>query len=345
MKFFDSKEEVLDVQLTRYGRQLLSKGVWKPEYYAFFDDNIIYDLKYAGVSTEAKNDAESRIQEKTPLLRTQYSFTGREAYLFDNDEDILDRVKLSMYEKMTVMPLSLGTSTLDSATTPAYKIQFLDGEIDSVEYNMTGNLRTVGSDTVEASTQQLIGIPQIESDIEFKITVFDPTTGRRPRFEEDPALVPGSLYTDNTEVVVGPAQILMVVEEKNASFDYANFDIEVFEITEQTGSFGEPVLEQLSFVKQVETVKDNLLIDISEAQRDAGQPGGSTPEVDPTYVNYYFDINVDQEIDENLICKAISELGSKTLYTDVDIICPDLLDPVSRNIYASDADPEDCPDL
>ena len=137
----------------------------------------------------------------------------------------------------------------------------------------------------------------------------------------------------------------MVVEEKNASFDYENFDIEVFEITEQTGSFGEPVLEQLSFVKQVETVKNNLLVDISEAQRDAGQPGGAPPEIDPTYVNYYFDINVDQEIDENLICKAISELGAKTLYTDIDITCPDLLDPVGRNIYASDADAEDCPDL
>ena len=76
MRFFDPKE-VLDTQLTRYGRHLLSKGIWKPKYYAFFDENVLYDAKYGNIS-ENKNNAEKRIQDDTPSLKVQHSYTGRE---------------------------------------------------------------------------------------------------------------------------------------------------------------------------------------------------------------------------------------------------------------------------
>jgi hypothetical protein len=344
MKFFDPKEEVLDIQLTRYGRHKISVGKWKPAYYAFFDDNVLYDLNYGGVSTENRNDAETRIQDETPLLKTQHSFTGLESYLFDEEEDIKDWIRHGVYEKMTVMPLSLGTSSPGSTKTPAYKIQFLDGKIDSVEFNITGNVRVLPDQPFAGPSQQLLKIPQIESDIEFKVTVFD-TAGTQPRFETDPALIPGNIYTDDMQVAVGPAQILLLLEEKNASFDYENFDIEVFEITGTSGSLGEPVLRQLSFIKPVEMVKDNLLLDLREARKNAGQPNGLIPELDPTYVNYYFDVNVDSEIDENILCKAVSELGSKKLLVDLDVECPDLFDPLGRSIYSSDAEIDDCPDL
>ena len=44
MKFFDSKEEVLDIQLTSYGKAMLAKGKFKPEFYSFFDDDIRFDF-------------------------------------------------------------------------------------------------------------------------------------------------------------------------------------------------------------------------------------------------------------------------------------------------------------
>ena len=40
MKFFNKKEDVLDIQLTQYGKHLLSKGELEPTYYAFFDDDV-----------------------------------------------------------------------------------------------------------------------------------------------------------------------------------------------------------------------------------------------------------------------------------------------------------------
>ena len=337
MKFFDSKEEVLDVQLTKYGRHVMSQGVWKPVYYAFFDDNVLYDASCANV-TENKNNAESRIQEETPSLRTQTTFTGREEYLFDGANDIVDRIRLGTYEKLTVMPLSMGSSALDSTKAPAFKIRFLEGEIENLENNLTGTLRADST-----YSQQILKIPQIESDIEFKITVVE--EGRTPvRFEVDPTLTPGRVYADGTEILVGPSQILLVVEEENATFDYQNFDIEVFEVTNEIGSSGETVLEPMSFRKPLQMVENNLLIDMEEAMQKAGRTKGELPPLDPAYVEYYFDVNVDEEIDQNLICKSISSLRSTDLFNDLEIDCPDILTPIRSDIYSSDALDEDCPD-
>ena len=39
MKFFDSKEEVIDLQLTQFGKSLLADGKFKPVHYAFYENN------------------------------------------------------------------------------------------------------------------------------------------------------------------------------------------------------------------------------------------------------------------------------------------------------------------
>jgi hypothetical protein len=44
-KFINKKEKVYDFKLTPYGHYLLSIGAFKPEFYGFFDDNIIYDYE------------------------------------------------------------------------------------------------------------------------------------------------------------------------------------------------------------------------------------------------------------------------------------------------------------
>ena len=76
MEYFNKKEDVLDIELTPFGELLLSQGEFKPEYYAFYDDGILYDANYAGVS-EIQNEVKKRIKE-TPRLKTQYQFRGGE---------------------------------------------------------------------------------------------------------------------------------------------------------------------------------------------------------------------------------------------------------------------------
>ena len=48
--FLNKKEQVLDIQLTSHGKYLLSAGKFKPIYYCFLDDNIIYDYRHASGS-------------------------------------------------------------------------------------------------------------------------------------------------------------------------------------------------------------------------------------------------------------------------------------------------------
>ena len=67
MTFFNKKEEILELKLSSYGRQKLAAGSFKPTYYAFFDDDILYDGSRGGIS-EDNNDIEPRIQENSPSL-------------------------------------------------------------------------------------------------------------------------------------------------------------------------------------------------------------------------------------------------------------------------------------
>ena len=41
MSLFDSKEEVIELVLTGYGKHKLSIGEFEPEYYAFYDDGVL----------------------------------------------------------------------------------------------------------------------------------------------------------------------------------------------------------------------------------------------------------------------------------------------------------------
>ena len=66
-KFINKKEQVFDIQLTPYGRHLMSLGTFEPRYYAFFDDNVIYDGNYAGI-TESQNEIGQRIKKDTQYM-------------------------------------------------------------------------------------------------------------------------------------------------------------------------------------------------------------------------------------------------------------------------------------
>ena len=66
-KFLDKKEQVIDFQLTPYGKHRLSVGQLKPTYYAFFDTGVTYDSEYAGFS-EAQNKIHERVKTETQFL-------------------------------------------------------------------------------------------------------------------------------------------------------------------------------------------------------------------------------------------------------------------------------------
>jgi hypothetical protein len=52
-KFINKKEEVIQMELTAYGKHKFSRGDFSPSYYSFHDDDILYDSVYASPSGSA----------------------------------------------------------------------------------------------------------------------------------------------------------------------------------------------------------------------------------------------------------------------------------------------------
>ena len=129
MKFLDKKEQVLDIQLTQHGKRLLSQGVFKPEFYAFFDDDIIYDYNWAG-EDETQNEAEGRIFDAI-RLEAQYNFSGVETKL--KEQNIINsQLAQNEIDRETQFG-PLNTADPFSDYFPAWDVQFLSNKINSFE--------------------------------------------------------------------------------------------------------------------------------------------------------------------------------------------------------------------
>jgi hypothetical protein len=83
VSFFNKKEEVIEIQLTQFGKLALSQGKFRPFYYAFYDDDMLYDLNYAGVS-EPQNDTQDRLLDFAKL-KPQSVIYGVETRLLETN--------------------------------------------------------------------------------------------------------------------------------------------------------------------------------------------------------------------------------------------------------------------
>tara|TARA_R110000851_G_scaffold114251_2_gene239358 strand:+ start:3477 stop:4451 length:975 start_codon:yes stop_codon:yes gene_type:complete len=300
MRFFDKKEEVLDIELTQYGKHLLSRGKFKPTYYAFFDNNVLYDPKYADTLYD-QNEIDKVIRFDTPTLRSQHNFASLDSkHAYQAFQYNVDR------HFTFVNPL--GTSDLISASAPKWSLLAMEGELKSSVPYMT-------------SSYQTIRIPQIEVDIEYQTAISvesQPTV-----FEEDPELA-SKTFTDGSYISVKPDQLLLRVLEENVEFEKDNFDIEVYLMEEETDlRIGDvtatapiTILKPLLFKEKFSPVQDGILVDDPLIENPA--------EPTPQNVEYYFDVFVDNEIEPDLLCQSIESLKKQDIYLDMDIECPDI---------------------
>tara|TARA_Y100000034_G_scaffold130275_1_gene188280 strand:- start:744 stop:2201 length:1458 start_codon:yes stop_codon:yes gene_type:complete len=109
-KFLNKKEQVYDLKLTSYGHYLLSIGTFKPAYYTFLDDNIIYDKSYtigtkahAGYTQKSANP--SSLNGKT-LILTDAAGTSH-TMTFDNN---------SAFALTTATKIRVGSATIGDDT-------------------------------------------------------------------------------------------------------------------------------------------------------------------------------------------------------------------------------------
>ena len=139
MKFLNKKEQVMDFKLTSYGHYLLSAGKFKPKFYAFYDDNVLYDGRYASI-TESSHQVHDRIKNNTQYLESQVLFEEIETQSTIIQGDVgtffeldLNPITINPRKDVFKFEQSIGDAFLDgdSNLAPAWKVVALNGNIRS----------------------------------------------------------------------------------------------------------------------------------------------------------------------------------------------------------------------
>ncbi len=145
MSFFDDKQEVLKIELTPYGKNLLANGKLKPVFYSFHDDEILYDIQFSNGS-ELQHSASSRILDETIYLKPQ----GRIAPVDYTTRNIKPQDETTDNNLFLTI---LGNSSLNSDYKPAWNLKLLRGSISGTSNYYTG------------STVQFLQWPNLSSNI------------------------------------------------------------------------------------------------------------------------------------------------------------------------------------
>lgn len=334
MRFLDPKEEVYKIKITPYGKYLLTQGKFNPTYYAFFDDDIIYDssyLKDTGNSLEAQNNIQDRILDETPRFEGQTSFQGSETTVFSKFPNSLDDMFPGVSDKIDDPSYSINSAESptnnyylqnplarsgdNTDTAPYYSINMITGTILDAKIDGSGS----SGYFAQKGDGPTAFISQIELEIKDEITI-DPTRDQSitptKDLGNDELFDSYYVFQDGTKISYDKKELFLKIEEGNTEFLKENFDIEVFEITETTSSNGDikENFKKLSFLKKGETVNKNN-------------------------VEYYFNILLDNEIDTEFYCKALSTNKNKTkdIFSDNTFKCPDIQqEKFNLNIYNTD---------
>lgn len=253
MSFFDRKQDVIDIELTTYGRQLLSKGKLNPIYYSFSDQDIIYDNSLNGIE-ENHNDVHSRITQY-PRIQQQSTYTSQNTGSISINENII-----SSFERHYANEIPIGTTELDDKV-PSWVLQFHKGVIGTSYSTLTGsngylsipqiNLKDLYISTALKNEKKSINFKNFgekENDV-FGEGILQ----GQECFEEDFDVI----FGDGSVLEILEDEIIFSVEEKNTNNERKNIELELFE--EVDG-----YLVPLSFQKEKRQVVDEILLEKEE---------------------------------------------------------------------------------
>ena len=348
MKFLNKKEQVWDIKLTSYGHYLLSMGKFKPVYYGFYDDNVLYDGRYAFI-TESSNKIHDRIKNKTQYLESQTLFEE-----IETTQKIVDAGSVSYYPG-DLSPVMLSPRKDNFKFDRMIGDAYLEGEKDAVPawkiVTLNGNIR---SSTLWDETND-VKIPQINVQSIYRKKIIpnknyssiSATTGTvRQQIGESLA------FRDGKKVELVGEDVMVYVEELNTSLLVENFDIEVFEILTASADPIRPGLSKAStfdrkfFVPSYEKVEGIIDAEYLKKMNNLSQ---ANEKVEASHhsssVNYYFDIMCDQYTDKEIACKNAEVFNKKSLYIDLDFHCEKYKDKDGIgfiDIYGLRTEPDIC---
>jgi hypothetical protein len=199
MDILNKKEETFDLVLTEKGREKLSKGKFIPYAYSFYDNEVIYDNSYNGL-TEEQNDIQPRI--KSTLILGE-KVTSDDTIQEKTSNKKKDAQKYPHY-------FDLGGYEFIKPYKPAWKIYVKQGEITGsvkqfpIELEKTGKVTSIQDYKHDK-------IPQLNVFCEYK--VYQVNEGDKKK----------------TYIARSSEDISIEVVEENSFNDKENFIAEVFQ--------------------------------------------------------------------------------------------------------------------
>lgn len=231
MSFINKKERVIQIELTQFGKKLLSKGNFKPQFYQFFDDDIIYDNEYGGTE-DAINGAQDRIKDAI-RLEPQYLRSGIETR-FDQEskeiemgvKDIFQQLRQSQNanEERKLLAFPLGTMNLATQEIPMFKLRSYDTPIKNEEIAYL------------TQSGEHAKIPQIDLNPTYSLNI-DTTqaTGDLGQlYDSETFSVDFSQdkieFLDGSFLETSPENVTISLEESSVKYTKENFEIEIYEV-------------------------------------------------------------------------------------------------------------------
>ena len=165
MAFLNKNEDVIQIKLTQFGKTLLSQGAWRPAYYQFFDDNILYDSSRAG-NVEKQNDIQDRIKSSLALEARYINHSLEDRYELETEkiEDGSRELFMTLHknqktkDKEGLLRNPINKCSLGSQKSPTFFLNSFDAPIDT----------TKGLEYVTESYSSL-RIPQFDIECEYQL--------------------------------------------------------------------------------------------------------------------------------------------------------------------------------
>lgn len=270
MEFFNRKEEVIDIKLTQYGKKKYAEGKFRPKFYSFGDEDIIYDFSYSGAS-EPEHSASVRIKDSV-RIKLPSSLLGIDSTIENTVETQQDIEKYYSHTK------KITNSDPNTDYAPSWKVKSYCGKIST------------HSQQKEIEGREPVNIPQLTlENLKYNLVKVENPTEEQRFFgveQED-----GSYFTVDKE----GGEFLFSFEEENSTSKEDKFDIRVFEVN--TNINGKETLHELKFPKEPRKIVDGIYVgnnSVSEEQ-------------DGSYASSRFVLETDYEIDKGFMKQKVGD--------------------------------------
>tara|TARA_R110000824_G_scaffold119818_3_gene274230 strand:+ start:22527 stop:23387 length:861 start_codon:yes stop_codon:yes gene_type:complete len=285
MTFFNKKEEVLEVVLTRIGRKKLASGLFIPSHYEFLDEDILYDIKNLSTSSlEGQNQIKTRIKDKI-LLRP---LTSKQRTVSKTNEPKAENRLIE----------GLGTFSPYSNYKPAWQIEASDGTL----YTSSGEITYV---PIEVEKGGALGpsqerIPQfyLTCSYNYNFYVDVDKTDASSKFYAD---VTENPFIDFDDILKKATDNSFVLFEK----DFNDFTINIKEnnVLSSSNQFELEVFKYNYSNNYLTASMERLHYDADDITKNS--------------VEWYFNISTDQNIDE----EKFAFIDEKVVVEEVDDEC------------------------